>query len=345
MAHFKPRKEALSAFVADNFLLFFIVVLYLVVGAINPKYFRLIALKNVITQASIIGVLSIGMTFVIVSGGIDLSVGSVMALTSIITAWTYLEIGFPFVLSLALGVGVGFLSGALAATFILYLKLPPFISTLGLLIIFSGLARFIGEDNLFSGLPDSFNFFWTGSVLGIPLPVIIFISLGVVASIMKRYTTFGRNNAAIGSNYRAAVICGVNIKKSVYVYYIVSGFLATIAGLFMTARLNSGQALIGKSYEMYAITAAVVGGASLSGGLGSIKGAVYGAIMISIIYTGISFIGLSSYYQEIFIGVVLIIAVLVNRIREESRNTKVLLKDARSLSEEGQNEVRQHASK
>jgi len=329
MRRFRINKETFALFFGNNFLLFFIVFLYLIVGIINHKYLSIVALKNVLTQASIIGVLSIGMTFVIISGGIDLSVGSVMALTSIITAWTNLEIGFPFVISLILGLSVGIVSGALGSSFILYLKLPPFISTLGLLIIFSGLARFIGEDNLFSGLPDSFNFLWTGEVIGIPVPIIIFLGLAIVANIVKNYTAFGRNNAVIGSNYRAAVICGVNIKRSIYSYYIISGLLATIAGLFMTARLNSGQALIGKSYEMYAITAAVVGGASLNGGIGSIKGAVYGAILISIIYTGISFIGLSSYYQEIFIGFVLILAVMINRIREESKNARFLLKNGK----------------
>ncbi|MFB3926194.1 MAG: ABC transporter permease [Syntrophales bacterium] len=339
MRTLRVNRVAFTTFFGNNFLLFFIVFLYLIVGGINHKYLSLVALKNIITQASIIGVLSIGMTFVIISGGIDLSVGSVMALTSIITAWTNLQMGFPFIISLILGVLVGFLSGILGATFILYLKLPPFISTLGLLIMFSGLARFIGEDNLFSGLPDAFNFLWTGEVIGIPLPVLIFLGLAMIAHIVKENTAFGRNNAVIGSNYRAAVICGVNIKKSIYIYYMISGVLATIAGLFMTARLNSGQALIGKSYEMFAITAAVVGGASLTGGIGSIKGAVYGAILISIIYTGISFIGLSSYYQEIFIGFVLIIAVLINRLREESNNARLLLKNGTKIGEEIRNEA------
>jgi ribose/xylose/arabinose/galactoside ABC-type transport system permease subunit len=189
-------------------------------------------------------------------------------------------------------------------------------------------------------LPDAFNFFWTGEILGIPVPIIIFLALAILAHIVKNFTTFGRNNAVIGSNYRAAVISGLNIKRCIYSYYVISGLLATIAGLFMTARLNSGQALIGQGYEMFAITAAVVGGASLMGGVGSIKGAVYGAIMISIIYTGISFIGLSSYYQEIFIGVVLIFAVMANRLREQSKNTRYLVMNGKATAKEATNDAK-----
>ncbi len=315
---------ALSSFVTENVLLFVITGLYILVGVVNHDYVSVVSLRNIAAQASIIGLLSIGETLVIVSGGIDLSIGSVMALTSVVTAWTYLQIGLPFPISVLLGLLVGVISGVAAATFIIYLKLPPFISTLGLLIVLSGLARFIGQDNTFSGLPVGFSVFWGAMVVGIPLPFVIFIGVALCAGFLKKYTPFGRATMAIGSNYRAAVISGVNVDRTVYMCYAISGFLAAIAGLLMTSRLNSGQSLIGTSYEMYAITAAVVGGASLNGGVGKIKGAVYGALILSIIYTGVSFCGLSSYYQEIFIGIVLIAAVVLNSVRDGSLNLKIL---------------------
>jgi ribose transport system permease protein len=334
---------ALSAFVSDNLLALVIVVIYLAVGLKNPDYLSIVSLRNIAAQASIVGLLSIGLTLVIMSGGIDLSVGSVMALTSMVTAWTYVIEGMPFPLCVALGASVGVVSGILAATFILYLKLPPFISTLGLLIMLSGLARFVGQNTTLSGLPVGFSLFWNTMIVGIPLPFLIFVGVAAIAGLVKTFTPLGRATLAIGSNYRAAVISGVGIKRTLYACYMISGALASVAGLLMTARLNSGQALVGQGYEMYAITAAVVGGASLSGGQGSIKGAVYGAIMISIIYTGISFFGLSTYYQEILIGIVLVLAVMFNRTREVAARARMLamlsssrqLESAEMESEEG----------
>ncbi len=309
--------KKLKQFISSNYLLFFIIFLYVLIGILNPKYFSLISIKNILSQASIVGVVSLGLTLVIISGGIDLSVGSVMACTSVVTAMTYIYGGWPFYISLILGMAIGVISGTLAAIFILYFKLPPFISTLGLLITLSGLARFLTEDNVFSGLPDWFTKLWTGDILRIPIPVIIWVVIAIIIFIFQTYTTFGRYNYTIGSNYLASVISGVNVKKYIFIFYIISGFLASISGLLMTARLNSGQSLVGKGYELLAITAAVVGGTSLFGGIGSIRGTFYGALLISVIYTGVSFVGLSSYYQEILIGIVLVIAVYSNRIRFE----------------------------
>ncbi len=330
-----PRLRAL---VTDNLLLVVILALFLLVGIKNNDYLTLVSIKNIVAQASVIGLLSLGMTLVIMSGGIDLSVGSVMALTSVATAWTYLVAGWSFPVCVMVGLSVGIVSGLAAATFILYLKLPPFISTLGLLIILSGGARFIGQDNTFSGLPDGFRYLWAAQIVGVPLPFAIFIFAAVVVAFLRSHTPFGRATMAIGSNYRAAVISGVNIKRTLYLCYAISGGLASVAGLLMTSRLNSGQALVGQGYEMYAITAAVVGGASLMGGVGSIKGAVYGAVLISIIYTGVSFFGLSSYYQEILIGIVLVAAVVLNRVKESSRRAKMLtmLMSSTDLENEGE---------
>lgn len=304
----------IKAFLASNYLLVFIIVLFLLISLKNPDYFTITGIKNVLGQASIIGIIAIGMNFIIISGGVDLSVGSTMAMSSVIVAMTYIYYSFPFYLSLLLGFTVSIIIGSLIATFILYLKLPPFIASLGMLMSISGAARYMAETNVYSGLPEWFNKIWTGEFLHIPLPIIIWILIATIAILIQRYTTFGRYNYAIGANYAAAKVSGVNITKFIYLFYIFSSVMAFMSGMLMTARLNSGQSLIGRGYEFLAITAVVTGGTSLFGGRGSVKGCVYGAILISIVYTGVSFVGLDTYFHDVFVGIILIAAVLLDRV-------------------------------
>jgi ribose/xylose/arabinose/galactoside ABC-type transport system permease subunit len=300
----------------ENPIILFLIGIYLIFGLLNKNMFSLDGLTNILIQSSVIGIMAVGMTFVIVSGGLDLSVGSLMAITSVLVSLLikYLNISFVYVVPIGLFLGV--ISGIIIGIFVVYVKLPPFIITLGMLITLSGSARLISKAHPISGLPENFqNIFWHNSIFFIPTPIFIWIVISIIGIIIQKFTTFGRYCYLIGNNQKAAEISGININRVIILTYMISGTLASLAGIMLTARLNSGQALVGRGMEIIVIAAVVLGGTKLFKGIGNVLGTVFGTAVIGLIYVSLSFAGLSTNWQEVGLGAILIVAIIIDNFR------------------------------
>lgn len=279
----------------------------------TPNFFSLQNMTIVLRQVSINGVLAIGVTFVIITGGIDLSLGSVVALAGVVAALfahpgEYALI-VPLALAILMGVGIGGLNG-LAIT---KGKVAPFIVTLGMMTIARGLALVISDGRPVTNLSDSFNAIGGGNVMGIPIPILIFVSVIVSASILLNQTRIGRYMFAVGGNEKAAYASGIRVNRVKVIAYMICSGLAGLAGIILASRITTGQPNAGVAYELDAIAAVVIGGTSLSGGTGSIGGTVLGVLLIGVINNGLDLLNVSSYYQQIIKGVIIIAAVLIDR--------------------------------
>jgi inositol transport system permease protein len=271
-------------------------------------------LINVIRQISITAIIGMGVTMCIITTGIDLSSGSVVALAGVVAAsfgkGDYPLI-LPIILALIAGAACGFINGSLSA----YGKIPPFIATLGMMSIARGAALIYSDGRPITGLSDAFNFIGGGYILGIPMPVIIMIIVGIIMYVLLNHTKFGKYVYAIGGNQRAAVASGINVKKYLVIIYTLASVLAALAGIILAARLNAGQPTAGVSYELDAIASSVIGGTSLTGGIGTIPGVIIGALIIGVLTNGLVLLGVSPYIQTILKGVIIIAAVLIDALR------------------------------
>ncbi len=269
---------------------------------------------NVLRQVSINALIAFGMTFVILTGGIDLSVGSILALTGAVTAGMMAS-GVDPILAMLLGLFLGAVLGAINGVIIAKGKVAPFIATLATMTIYRGLTLVYTEGRPISGLGDSmaFQMLGKGYFLGIPIPVVtMLISFGILYFILKK-TTFGRRVYAVGGNEEASVLSGINADRiKIYVYSLV-GALAALASLILTSRLNSAQPTAGQMFELDAIAAVVLGGTSLTGGRGWIVGTLIGALIIGVLNNGLNLIGVSSFFQQVVKGAVILLAVLLDR--------------------------------
>lgn len=281
-------------------------------------------------QTSTIALLGIGATCVIITGGIDLSVGSVLALSGVVAGFAT-KAGIPVPLAMAMGVGVGGMCGLANGLIITQMKLPPFIATLGMMMICRGIALQVTEARPVSGLGETFGQLGNGSFMrlveegangfpkvifpGIPYPAILMLFLAVMAAILLSKTTFGRHLYAIGSNEEASRLSGVKVNRTKIGAYVLSGLLAGLCGCVLMSRLVTAQPNEGVSYEMDAIASAVIGGTSLAGGVGTISGTVIGAFIIGILRNGLNMNGVSSFLQMIVIGLVIIGTVWIDQIR------------------------------
>jgi ribose transport system permease protein len=266
---------------------------------------------NVITFSAIIAVLAVGQFFVILTGGIDLSVGSTVALSTVATALLLkngVPAGLAVLITLAACAFIGLVNGAL----VVWLGLAPFIATLATLSMVQGLSYIIQSTTLIQITNQHFIAWFSGSVAGVPNPVIIFVALTAVAAFVAKYTTFGRRLYAIGGNREAARLSGLPVSRDLLITYTVSGLLAGLAGLLAAAQLLQGSSLIGQGYELDAIAAVVVGGASLFGGSGDPISAVIGNLIIAIITNIMNLLGISSQPQLVIKGAVIILAVFLS---------------------------------
>ena len=279
----------------------------------TPNFFSLQNMTIVLRQVSINGVLAIGVTFVIITGGIDLSLGSVVALAGVVAALfahpgEYVLV-VPLALAVLVGVGIGGLNG-LAVT---KGKVAPFIVTLGMMTIARGLALVMSDGRPVTNLSNSFNTIGGGNFMGIPIPILIFASVIVFASILLNQTRIGRYMFAVGGNEKAAYASGIRVNRVKVTAYMICSGLAGLAGIILASRITTGQPNAGVAYELDAIAAVVIGGTSLSGGTGSIAGTVLGVLLIGVINNGLDLLNVSSYYQQIIKGVIIIAAVLIDR--------------------------------
>lgn len=306
--------------------LIFLFILMLIFATTQPRFLDSANLLNVMRQISITGLIALGMTFVILTGGIDLSVGSLLALAGIGAG--YVAKGFsldpmvtgdvyPWMLSALAAVAIGTFCGAAQGFTITRLKVPPFVVTLGGLSIFRGLTLWLSGGAPLSGFGRDYRWFGSGTILSVPVPVVLFLVLALVCHVVLRYTRYGRTIYAVGGNPEAARLCGLNVRGTILSVYIVVGALAGLAGFILSARLNAAEAVAGIGYELTVIAAVIIGGTSLFGGAGSIGGTVIGAVLIGVLVNGLVLNNVSSYVQQIIIGAIIILAVAFDRLVKE----------------------------
>ena len=289
--------------------------LCVVLSILSPNFLEASNLLNVLKQISIIAMLAAGMTFIILTGGIDLSVGSILALSGVITV-ILIGKGVPSFLSLLIGVVIGFLAGAINGYLTAKTKLPPFIVTLGSYTYVRGLAYVIS-----GGYPVVLNssfvkFLGAGNILGIPTPIYIMALIYVISYFVLKYTMFGRHVYAIGGNEEAARLTGIKVERTLIYVYAISGLLSGLAGVVLAGRLFSGQPTAGIGFELDAIAAVILGGTSFTGGIGTIQGTIIGALIMGILSNGLTLLDVSYYWQLVVKGAVIIIAVLLDRLRK-----------------------------
>jgi inositol transport system permease protein len=279
-----------------------------------------------VLQVSIIGLLAIGVTQVILTGGIDLSSGSVVALSAMVAASLAQTaspravfpslVDLPAVIPIAAGLATGALAGFVNGHLIARTGIPPFIATLGMMVSARGLARYYTRGQPVSMLSDSYTRIGEGA-----LPVAMFVIAAIVFHVLLRHTRYGKYTYAIGANAQAARVSGIRVDKHLVVVYTVAGLLSGLGGVMTSARAASGQAGMGMSYELDAIAAAVIGGTSLSGGIGRIAGTVIGTVILGVITSGFTFIGFDAYIQDIVKGAVIVMAVVADRYRHRETHT------------------------
>ncbi|HEV6969010.1 ABC transporter permease [Roseateles sp.] len=320
------QKDLIQKFAALAGLL----ILILVFSMTSSAFFSLGNAMTVALQVTSIVYLGIGATFVILTGGIDLSVGSVLALSGVV-AGLLVKAGLPVAPAFVLGIVVGGLCGAVNGLCVTRLKLPPFIATLGMMLVARGLALQLTDARAVSGLGEAFGTLGNGALWrieeideqgfpnvvfpGIPYPVLLMVVLAIVAGILLRRTTLGRHIHAVGSNGEAARLSGVNVNRVSMFAYATSGALAGLAGCVLMSRLVTAQPNEGVMYELDAIAAAVIGGTSLIGGVGTISGTLIGAFVIGILRNGLNMNGVSSFTQQIIIGGVILVTVWIDQLR------------------------------
>lgn len=294
-----------------------LIILMAVITIINSNFLTANNLLNLLLQVTSNALIAFGMTFVILTGGIDLSVGSILALSSALTAGL-LGSGMPVTLAILISLILGCILGMMNGLLISYGKLAPFIVTLATMTIFRGATLVYTNGNpITKGLSDTFlfQFLGQGYIVGIPFPVIIMFIVFIILYVLLHKTAFGKSVYAIGGNEKAAYISGVKLNKVKIIIYSISGIMASISGLIITSRLSSAQPTAGASYEMDAIAAVVLGGTSLSGGKGRILGTLIGALIIGVLNNGLNIIGVSAFWQQVVKGVVILIAVLIDRFK------------------------------
>ena len=282
-----------------------------VLWILTPHFLTVPNLLNVLEQSAINAIVAAGMTFAIISGGIDLSVGSVLALSGVVLAsLLQADAGLPLALSLALASAA--LCGLFNGVIVTLGRLPPFIVTLGMMSVARGLALIWAEGRPISGFDESFRLIATGRPLGVPAPVLITLVVYGLAHVALAHSVFGRSIYAIGGNEEASRLSGVPVRLHKAGAYVVCGLTSGVAAIVLTARLNSAQPTAGIMYELDAIAATVIGGTSLFGGEGSLVGALIGALIMGVLRNGLNLLDVSSFVQQLVIGIVIIAAVLLD---------------------------------
>ena len=291
-----------------------LLLIVVVITILKPSFLSTDNILNILRQVSISALIAFGMTFVILTGGIDLSVGSTLALTGAIAA-SLLAGGMDPILTICIALLLGAILGAINGVIIAKGKVAPFIATLATMTIYRGLTLVYTEGRPISGLGDAvtFQMLGKGYFLGVPVPVVTMIIAFFALWFIMHKTTFGRRVYAVGGNEGAARLSGINTDRVKIMVYSLTGMLAALSALILTSRLNSAQPTAGTSYELDAIAAVVLGGTSLTGGRGWIFGTLVGALIIGVLNNGLNLIGVSSFFQQVVKGAVILIAVLIDR--------------------------------
>ena len=306
------------------FLVF--IVMLIVASILSPAFLSPTNLINVVRQMSVVGLIALGVTGVIVSAGIDLSSGSVVGLSAVVAASLaqlpdyaaayYKGLNLPVFVAVLAACAVGALVGLLNGGLVAKTRIPPFIATLGTLTTIRGLAYLYTGGRPVSDLTDDYNFIGQGDFLGIPVPILILVIMAIIAHVLYSQTKFGKYIYAIGGNEQAARVSGINVSKYKMLMYVYAGLLSGLAGLVVSARIGSGQSGQGVGYELDAIAAAVIGGASLSaGGIGTVAGTIVGALIIGVLNNILDLTNVSAYWQQIVKGCIIVGAVIIDQLK------------------------------
>lgn len=301
--------------------------LSLILSVSNEYFLTSGNISNILLQTSINGVLAIGMTFVILTRGIDLSVGSVVALAGIVSgslATTSATAGvfgapYPAYLALVVGILVGFACGTIVGIIVSRFAVPAFVATLGMLSAARGMTLIYGGGKPVPGLTPEFRWIGTGNILGVPMPVVILAVVFIVSWWVLNRTRFGRYIYAVGGNPHAAKTSGINVTRIRFFVYTISGSLSGLAGMMLSARTGSALPQAGVAYELDAIAAVVIGGTSLSGGVGRVTGTLIGALIIGVMNNGLDLLGIQSYYQQVLKGALIVGAVMLDQKRNHGQ--------------------------
>lgn len=314
----KEKKRGFDKNWIQTYMLIFIVIgLGIVLSIISSNFLTTTNLLNVVRQIAINGILAIGMTIVCLTGGIDLSVGSIVAFSGIITAGFLRDKGLPLIVVILLAILVGALLGLYNGYFVAYWNAAPFVVTLSMMTIARGMTYVYSDGRPISNLPTSFLAIGKGSIAGIPVPTLILLLVFVLASVMLTKLKFGRYIYAVGGNEDAAMVSGINVKRIKMMVYVLSGVACGIASVILTARVSAGLPTAGNGYELDAIAATVIGGTSLSGGRGRLWGTIVGAILLGIVNNGLDLLNVSSFYQQIVKGLIILGAILIDSKRNQ----------------------------
>lgn len=313
----------------------FLLLLILAFTLLEPRFLHPLNVMNVLRQVSISGLIAIGMTFVILTAGIDLSVGSLLAFAGLVGAFVAkgglddrfaigasAAAGNPALLAMAAAIVVGVLGGAIQGLAITRLRVPPFVVTLGGLTAFRGAALLFSGGGPISGFGPDYTWWGQGRIFDIPVPVIVFFLAALIAHVILRYTRFGKHVYATGGNQAAAALNGIPTRRIILSVYIISGFFCGLAAFLLSARLSSAEAVAGSGLELTVIAAVVIGGTSLFGGVGSIAGTIVGALLIGVLTNGLVLLNVSSFVQQIVIGLVLVAAVALDQYAMRRRQAQ-----------------------
>lgn len=293
-----------------------LVLLVIVISIISPEFRTIDNFLSLMRQSSINGFIAFGMTCVILTDAIDLSVGSVLALSTALCA-AFIKAGVPVGLAILLSLIIGTVLGSVSGVLVTKGRLQPFIATLITMTVYRGLTQIFMNGKPISGLGDSLllKFIGRGSVFGIPVPVILFVLIFILFTFVLEKTTFGRRIYSTGSNATSAKLAGVNTGRTKLAAYAISGCMAALSGMILLSRLSSAQPTLGDGFELDAIASVALGGTSMSGGRGRIWGTFVGVLIIAVLNNGLNILGVSSYYQSVVKGIVILVAVLSDRKR------------------------------
>lgn len=311
------KKMNVKSFIAQYGVIVGLAVILIFFTVMKAKFMTLDNIVNMLRQTSINGLLAIGMTFVVLTGGIDLSVGSIVGAAGMFTALAArAETGIAWPFAVLIGLGVGLLLGTINGVVVSYLKVPAFIATLGMLSIARGVTFMASDAKPVPGLSKGFLKIGGGSIGILPFPVLILIGVLVICFIVLYKTRFGRYVFATGGNPTSARVSGINVKRITCSVYMISGLLAGLAGIILTSRVTSGLAQSGNGYEVDAIAAAVIGGTSLSGGRGRLWGTIVGFLIMGVMNNGLDMMAVSSYWQLVIKGLIIIGAVMLDSLND-----------------------------
>ena len=299
-------------------IIFYFIILCVVISLKSPNFLSSSNLLNNLRSASYYGIICMGMTMVFISGGLDLSVGSVVGLSGLITALALTK-EVPVPICILFGLSVGLIVGIVNGFCIIKLRIPAMIVTLGMLFIARGFINVITEGKPVYPLPDKFNDIATTNILGLNISVCFLIILAIIVEFILRKTTYGRSIHAIGGNAETARLSGIRVDRISMSVYMISGLCASTAGIFITSRITSAQVTTGSSFEMDVIAATIIGGTSLFGGVGTAIGAFFGALFMTFLKAGIVSMRLSAYWQNVVIGLILIVTVGADQYQRRKR--------------------------